>query len=84
MSTPQAIQAHIALELRDDHFPDVGVSEFLSSKIALLCHSGQVCEQGRADHDANGVAIRSSEKGAAVATALTLDDFGGRSNALGG
>ena len=37
----------------------------------------------RTDHDAKKVDVRSSEKDTAVATGLTLDDFGARSDALG-
>jgi hypothetical protein len=40
-------------------------------------------ELGAVD-DAKYLAVQSSGKGAAVASALTLDDFGGRSDALGG
>jgi hypothetical protein len=38
----------------------------------------------RADQDAKMVAVHASENDAALATELTLDDFGGRSDALGG
>ena len=38
----------------------------------------------RTDHDAKKAAVQSSEKDAAFASGLTLDDFGGRSDALGG
>jgi hypothetical protein len=38
----------------------------------------------RTDHDAKNAALQSSEKDSAFASGLTLDDFGGRSDALGG
>jgi hypothetical protein len=38
----------------------------------------------KTDSDANMVAVRSSEKVPDIARGPTLDDFGGRSDALGG
>jgi hypothetical protein len=38
----------------------------------------------KADLDARKVAVHSSEKVTDIAGGLTLDDFGGRSDALGG
>jgi hypothetical protein len=38
----------------------------------------------RTDHDAKKLAVQPSEKDLARARGLTLDDFGGRSDALGG
>jgi len=41
-------------------------------------------DEVNAGYDAKKLAEDSSEQDAATATALTLDDFGGRSDALGG
>jgi hypothetical protein len=41
-------------------------------------------DEVRADCDTNKVAIHSSEKDTDLGTKMTLDDFGGRSDALGG
>jgi len=41
-------------------------------------------DEVKAGYDANKLALDSSEKDTATATGLTLDDFGGRSDALGG
>jgi hypothetical protein len=38
----------------------------------------------KADSDGKKVSVRSSEKQVEIASELTLDDFGGRSDALGG
>jgi hypothetical protein len=38
----------------------------------------------KADYDAKYMAVRSSEKVTDIASGHTLDDFGGRSDALGG
>jgi hypothetical protein len=43
-----------------------------------------VDDQHRTDHDAKKLAVQPSKKDSARARALTLDDFGGRSDALGG
>jgi hypothetical protein len=41
-------------------------------------------DEVKADPDAKKVAVKSSVKNTPRATSLTLDDFGGRSDALGG
>ena len=84
MSTATAIQARIAYELRDDHSPDDAVVEFLNHGVDGPYQACELSEQVGACYDAENVDLQSSEKGAVVATALTLDDFGGRSDALGG
>jgi hypothetical protein len=43
-----------------------------------------VGDEVKADSAANKVAVHSSEKDTDFAKGLTLDDFGGRSDALGG
>jgi hypothetical protein len=84
MTTATAIQTPIAYALRDDHSPDDAVVEFLSHELDGPYQACELREQVEACYDAENVARQSSEKGTAVATALTLDDFGGRSDALGG
>jgi hypothetical protein len=84
MTTATAIQTRIAYALRDDHRPDDAIVEFLSHEIDGPCQTCELSEQFGACYDAENVGLQSSEKGAVVAIALTLDDFGGRSDALGG
>ena len=84
MTTATPIQTRIAYALRDDHSPDGAVVDFLSHGIDGTRQACELSEQAGACYDAENVALQSSEKGAAVATELTLDDFGGRSDALGG
>jgi hypothetical protein len=84
MTTATAIQTRIAYALSDDHRPDDAIVEFLSHEIDGPCQTCELSEQVGACFDAKNVGLHSSEKGAVVATALTLDDFGGRSDALGG
>ena len=55
-------------------------SDLRSLRSGLKSASGEV----KADFDARKVAVHSSEKDTDVAGGLTLDDFGGRSDALGG
>jgi hypothetical protein len=42
------------------------------------------CDEIKADSDAKRIAVYSSEKLAEITRGVTLDDFGGRSDALGG
>ena len=84
MTTATAIQTRIAYSLRDDHSPESAVVEFLSHEISGPRLACGLSEAVGACDDAEIVALQSSDKGAAVGTALTLDDFGGRSDALGG
>jgi hypothetical protein len=84
MTTATAIQARTAYALRDEHGPDNAAVEFLSHETDGPCQAYEFREQGGAFYDAENVAVQSSERDAAVASALTLDDFGGRSDALGG
>jgi len=84
MSTATAIQACIAHELRVDHSPHDAVVEFLNHEIDGPSGTRELSERAGACYDAENVGLQSSERGAVVATALTLDDFGGRSDALGG
>ena len=84
MTTATAIQTRIASAFRDDHIPDDSVVEFLSHAINGPRQACESSEAVGACYDAENVALQSSEKGAADGTALTLDDFGGRSDALGG
>ena len=84
MTTATAIQTRIAYALTGDHSPDDAVVEFLSHEIDGPCLACESSEQVGACYDAENKALQPSKKGAAVATALTLDDFGGRSDALGG
>jgi hypothetical protein len=84
MTTATAIRTRIANALSDDHHKDDALVEFLSHD---LDGSHQACESSdlvRACYGSENVALEALEKGAAVASALTLDDFGGRSDALGG
>jgi hypothetical protein len=53
-----------------------------SSRLSYIIKSA--ADEVRADHDAKKVAVHSSHDDAAPASELTLDDFGGRSDALGG
>jgi hypothetical protein len=95
MSTPTIIQAHIADLLFDDHDPGIVVSEtadHLSGSRRNTAadsrrFSGAVKTAGhdaRINHKTKNVAVKSSQKRVAAAGALSLDDFGGRSDALGG
>jgi hypothetical protein len=84
MTTATAIQTRVAYTLRDDQSPQDAIVEFLSHEIDGRCHTCELNDQVGACYDAENVGLQSSEKGAVVATALMLDDFGGRSDALGG
>ena len=83
MTTATAIQARIAYALRDDHSADDAIVEFLSHEIDSPRQTCGLSERVGSCYDAENVGFQSSES-AVVATALLLDDFGGRSNALGG
>jgi hypothetical protein len=52
------------------------------SKLSFAIKSAD--DDVRADYDAKKMPEHSSEKDTGIATGLTLDDFGGRSDALGG
>jgi hypothetical protein len=84
MTTATAIQTPVAYALRDDHSPDDAIVEFLRHEIDGPFQTCELSEQVGACYDAENVGLQSSKIGAVVATALTLDDFGGRSDALGG
>ncbi len=84
MTTATAIRTHIAYALSDGRHTDDAVVEFLSHDIDGPYQACELSEHVGACYDAENVALQASEKGAAVASALTLDDFGGRSDALGG
>jgi len=45
MSTTTTIQAHIAYELIDDHYPDIVVIEFLSQDIVSPCRARELGQQ---------------------------------------
>ena len=53
-----------------------------SSRLSYAMKSAE--DQVRADSDTKKVAVRSSEYDPVILADLTLDDFGGRSDALGG
>jgi hypothetical protein len=98
MSTMTTIQAHIAYSEEDtvdnpasppqtnaaaDHTSGSGRSR--ASDSSRRSHADKSAdEKPPADDDAPQVAVRSSERAASSAARLTLDDFGGRSDALGG
>jgi hypothetical protein len=84
MTTATAIQTRVAYALRDDQSPDDAIVEFLRHEIDGPFQTCELSEQVGVCYDAENVGLQSSEKGAVIATALTLDDFGGRSDALGG
>jgi hypothetical protein len=84
MTTATAIQSRISYALSDDRRPDDAIVEFLSKEIDGPCQTCELSEQVGAYYDAENTALQSSKKGVFVATGLTLDDFGGRSDALGG
>jgi hypothetical protein len=84
MTTATAIQTRIPYASRDDHSPDDPIVDFLNHEIDGPFQTCELSKQVGAWYDEENVGLQSSEKGAVVATALTLDDFGGRSDALGG
>jgi hypothetical protein len=95
MSTPTIIQAHIADLVFDDHNPGIAVSDTANHRSGSRQKnasesrrfSGAVklaSKETRADHKSKNVAVRSWHKRVADAGAASLDDFGGRSDALGG
>jgi len=84
MSAATAIQTRIAHEVKDDHGSEDAVVEFLSLEIDCFRQACELSGQVGAFYDAENVVLQSLERGAAVDAALTLDDFGGRSDALGG
>jgi hypothetical protein len=79
MSTTTTIQAHIAYGVIADQNPGIAVSDLRNASYAVKSASDEV----EADN-ATKAALPSSENGGTVAPALTLDDFGGKSDALGG
>jgi hypothetical protein len=84
MTTATPIQTRIAYALRDDRSPDGAVIEFLSHGIDGHRQACELSGQSGAIYDSEIVVLQSSERGAAGDAAVTLDDFGGRSDALGG
>jgi hypothetical protein len=84
MTTATAIPTRIAYALRDDHHTYDAVVEFLSHELDRPFQACELSHQVGACYDAENEHLRASEQGAAFARALTLDDFGGRSDALGG
>jgi hypothetical protein len=84
MTTATAIPTGIAYALRDDHHTYDAVVEFLSHELDGPFQVCELSDQVGACYDAENVPLQASEQGATVARALTLDDFGGRSDALGG
>ena len=84
MTTATAIPTRIAYALRDDHHTGDAVVEFLSHELDGPFQSYELSEHVGACYNAENVVLQASEQGAALARALTLDDFGGRSDALGG
>ena len=79
MSTATTIQAHTAYEMIDGN-PDSAYSDL--SKYHYSVRSANDGALG--DTASNNVAMGSDAKGARVVSGLTLEDFGGRSDALGG
>jgi hypothetical protein len=53
-----------------------------SSKLSYTIKSSH--DEVKTDYDTKKVAVHSSADDAAISNELTLDDFGGRSDALGG
>ena len=95
MSTPTIIQAHIADLLFDDHDPGIVVSEtadhLSGSRRSPASDSSRfnravklASDVEATDRKTMNVPGQSSEKQFAHAGAASLDDFGGRSDALGG
>jgi len=84
MTTATVIQTHIAYALSDDHSPNDAVVGLLSHEIDGSCQACDLSEQVGVCYEAENVVLQSTEEGAAIADELTLDDFGGRSDALGG
>jgi hypothetical protein len=80
MSTATTIQAQIAYDVMDNYNPDAAVLDL--SKSGYLVESAN--DEVEAETPAKNVTIEPQAHGASLATALTLDDFGGRSDALGG
>jgi hypothetical protein len=78
MSTATTIQAHIAYEVINVQNPEIAISAL--RKVSTSVDS--VNDEVEADATKN-VAIRSAKNGS-LAAASSLDDFGGRSDALGG
>ena len=77
MSTATTIQAHIAYEVIDSRDPAIELSDLRDASYAANSKNDEA-------KSANRVTIRSAANGATVDPALTLDDFGGKSDALGG
>jgi hypothetical protein len=95
MSTPTIIHAHIVDELIDGNEPDVLVSTTAdhlagsrsSSPLDSTWFSRAVNVAGHAvriDGGTQKAAVKSSENRVAGAGKTSLEDFGGRSDALGG
>jgi hypothetical protein len=95
MSTPTIIQAHIADLLFDDHDPGIAVSEtadhLSGSRRNTASDSTRfrgavklAADKAGAGHKTKDVPVKSSQKRLAGAGTVSLDDFGGRSDALGG
>lgn len=84
MTTATAISSGIAYALRDVHHTDNAVVKFLSHGLDSPFQVCELSDRVGACYEAENVPLQASEQDAAVARALTLDDFGGRSDALGG
>jgi hypothetical protein len=95
MSAPTTIQAHIAYELIVDHDRGVVVTATAdrlsgsrptgasdSSRFSRAVDSAPHRVETR--YEAKNVAVESSDKRVADGAAASIDDFGGRSDALGG
>jgi hypothetical protein len=78
MSTATTIQAHTAYDVMDAHNPGSPIPDLRNVSRGLKSANGAVEAKAAAYHPQ-----RSSTTRARFA-ALTLDDFGGRSDALGG
>jgi hypothetical protein len=80
MSPATIIQTHTAYEGIDDKHPSVAGSD--SSRFH---HGAKSANDGfDAGKAMRGVDVRSPNKGAKTVPAPSIDDFGGRSDALGG
>jgi hypothetical protein len=79
MSTATTIQTHIAYQVMDDQNLGIAVSDLMEVSDAVKSVDDNV--EARA---AKNVEIPSTKNRPTVAPALSLDDFGGRSDALGG
>jgi hypothetical protein len=80
MSPATIIQTHTAYEGIDDKHPSVAGSDSTRFHHAARSASDR-SDAGKAMRDVDG---RSPYRGAKATSALSIDDFGGRSDALGG